>query len=114
MLQEMERLRSWETIPKLGREMKQFWIDTLSRIQIDAVVGGLDALPDFVIDTHQWREAKTFITQEMLKAGFLANSTIYFLTEHHTKEISQYKNSIEKVLERLADALSDDKDLGNL
>lgn len=113
-LQEMERLRSWETIPRLGREMKQFWIETFSRLKIDATVGGLDALPDFVINTQQWREAKTFITQEMLKAAFLANSTIYFSTEHHTEEIFQYKNAIEKVLERLADALSDDKDLGDL
>jgi glutamate-1-semialdehyde aminotransferase len=113
-LQEMERLRSWETLPKLGREMKQFWTETLSRLQIDAAVGGLDALPDFVINTHQWREAKTFITQEMLKAEFLANSTIYFSTEHHTEEISQYKNAIEKVLERLADAFSGNTDLGDL
>lgn len=113
-LQEMERLRSWETLPKLGREMKQFWTETLSRLQIDAAVGGLDALPDFVINTHQWREAKTFITQEMLKSEFLANSTIYFSTEHHTEEISKYKNAIEKVLESLADAFYGNKDLGDL
>ena len=105
-LDEMERLKSWEIISEAGRQTREFWQKTFERLGLTYALSGIQPLPEFKIETQQWREVKTFITQEMLKRGFLASSTIYCSTLHDKDSMQLYFDSIEPVFEVLSEALS--------
>jgi glutamate-1-semialdehyde 2,1-aminomutase len=104
-LDEMERVKSWEIISEKGRKVRQFWSESFERLGLDYSLGGIEPLPDFKIETQQWREVKTFITQEMLKKGFLAGSTIYCSTQHDQDLIQLYYEAIGPIFESLSEAL---------
>jgi hypothetical protein len=44
-----------------------------------------------------WLKYKTFLTQEMLKNGFLASNAFFACTEHKEKIIEQYFYHFEKI-----------------
>lgn len=97
-LDEMKGKKSWEKIPTLGAEIKIFWETLFDELEMKHRIAGLDAIPEFVIESEHWTEIKTFITQEMLSRGFLASSAIYFSTEHDEESISDYKEAFSEVI----------------
>lgn len=113
-LDEMERLKSWEIISETGRQVRKFWSESFERLGLDHSLGGIEPLPDFKIETQQWREVKTYITQEMLKKGFLAGSTIYCSTQHDQDSIQLYYEAIGPIFESLSEALSGGADVTQL
>ena len=49
------------------------------------------------IKSQNWIKYKTYITQEMLKSGFLASDTIYFYIAHTDQILKKYINKLEKI-----------------
>ena len=109
-LDEMKVKKSWEKIPTLGAEIKIFWETLFDDLEMKHRIAGLDAIPEFVIESEHWTEIKTFITQEMLSRGFLASSAIYFSTEHDEQSISDYKEAFSEVIRETRELI----EVGNL
>lgn len=85
-LEVMERERSWETITKTGEIIGNSWLKLASENNLKISLNGMPALIGFSFDSDQHLKYKTFITQEMLKRGYLAATSIY-VSVVHTKEI---------------------------
>jgi glutamate-1-semialdehyde 2,1-aminomutase len=96
-LEVMERERSWERITGTGVAIGERWLALARRHGLSLTLNGLPALVGFSLPPARMLEYKTLITQEMLKKGFLASTSIYACTEHTQPLIDQYFEALEPV-----------------
>ncbi len=54
-------------------------------------------MKSFRIPVENWLKYKTFITQEMLKKGFLASNTVYACIEHKEQVIDKYFENLSSI-----------------
>lgn len=113
-LEEMESQRSWEVIPETGRKVKQIWAQSFGAQGINVSIGGLDALPTFVIETNHWPVLRTLFIQEMLRRGFLATSGFHSSTAHDLSSLDKYADAVSEVAEIIAKNFSEERALGLL
>jgi len=96
-LELMQKEKSWIKISKLGKLIKNKWINLSKKYQISLNVFGLDAIPVFVINSKNWMKYKTFITSELLKKNILGSNVIYLSTSHNSKIINKYFKVLDKI-----------------
>jgi glutamate-1-semialdehyde 2,1-aminomutase len=102
-LEVMKREKSWEKITKIGNDISAIWKKLRDKYQLPLVVYGLPALIKFKFNSKFNLEYKTFITQEMLKKGYLAADSVYACTEHTMSIITSYEDAIDPVFETIAE-----------
>ena len=100
-LNEMERLKSWEIITSTGKTIKKNWQKLASENSIKIEITGMDALATFVIKSDNWLKYKTYITQEMLKKGYITSNVIYSSTKHSKKIVNDYFESLSEVFKKI-------------
>ena len=61
----------------------------------------------FNIPVGKWLKYKTFITQEMLKRGFLSANSVYVCTEHTHAIIDEYFEYLDPVIATVAECEND-------
>ena len=105
-LEAMEKNRSWELITQIGEKIGQRWIDLAEKYILIIKLNGLPALNSFTINSEHWIKYKTFITQEMLKKGFLATNAIYVCEEHNDKIIEKYFEQLEPIFSLISECES--------
>tara|TARA_B100000674_G_scaffold499316_1_gene543911 strand:+ start:4772 stop:6799 length:2028 start_codon:yes stop_codon:yes gene_type:complete len=98
-LEIMERDRSWETITQAGLKIRRGWQKLAEKYELPIVHMGLPALAGFSFNLENSLKYKTLITQEMLKKGFLAGTSIYASIEHTESVINDYFSNLEPVFE---------------
>lgn len=96
-LEVMNREKSWEKITAVGKKIRDVWFRVAQDHRLDIEVNGLFALSTFTFQSPHHQIYKTFITQEMLKKGFLANTTFYASTCHSDELIEQYEAALNDV-----------------
>ena len=96
-LETMKKEKSWEYISKLGKELKEDWINLGKKYELPIEINGIDALPSFYIKSKKFLEYKTFISQEMLKQNYLCSTAVYISTAHNRKILKDYIKKIDKV-----------------
>lgn len=101
-LEVMEELRSWEKITTQGKKITDYWQELGKRLDLKLNTAGMSALTTFSIDSPDWLKYKTFITQEMLKAGILAGHSVYVCIAHDDEIIERYKAAFEPVMNTVA------------
>ena len=99
----MERGKSWEQITAIGKEIGKRWQALADKYELPIEISGLPALVNFSIPVEDWLKYKTFITQEMLKKGFLASNSVYVCTEHINAIIDKYFEHLDSVFETISD-----------
>lgn len=100
-LKEMKKKKSWKKISITGRKIKKTWNFLAKKNKLKIDVKGLDALCSFQIKSNNFLKYKTYITQEMLKNGFLATNTIYVSTEHSNKILNRYFKILDKIFYKI-------------
>jgi len=112
-LEIMKREKSWEVITQTGSKIKKN-LDLLSKkYELPLQQFGLEALSGFNFHSKNNLAYKTFISQEMLKKGFLAGNLIYVCT-HHTKDILEdYFFSLDHIFKLIKDC-EEGKDINKL
>lgn len=104
-LEVMENEKSWEIVSARGRYVKERWREISESHGVGISIGGLDALASFTFaSTERHQEFRTFITQELLKEGFLAATSIYLSLAHTAEILDNYLDHFSVVLARIADA----------
>jgi len=93
----MERLKSWETISRVGNSIKQRWAELGRKHGLTVDLWGLPALAGFTIRSDHALKYKTLITQEMLEKGFLVSNTVYVCTEHSTDIVDAYFDALDPI-----------------
>ncbi len=100
-LQIMEIKRSWDEISQTGKSIKEDWRSLANKHDLDIHITGLSALPSFSFKTDDNLKYKTFITQEMLKKGYLAAMSVYVCTEHTEQIIKGYMFELDKIFKKI-------------
>ena len=96
-LEVMKNIESWKQISKTGEEIKSKWRDLSRMHNIDIEISGLKALPIFTFNSQHHQAYKTYVTQEMLKRGFLASNSIYVCVEHNETIVDNYFNELDSI-----------------
>ena len=94
-LEVMNDMQSWKTVTENGLYLKNAWDEIASTHQLKISHFGIPALAGFNIDSKFALEYKTFISQEMLKKGYLASNVVYSCTEHTDEIIQGYLTELE-------------------
>lgn len=112
-LEIMEREKSWETITRIGLDIRNRWQRLADQHGIRISHFGLPALTGFTISGEKSLAYKTLITQEMLAAGYLAGTSVYVCTEHRPEIVDGYFEALDRVF-GLIQECEDGRDLNAL
>ena len=102
-LEVMEKLKSWETITKIGKNISNRWELLASNYELDINTWGLPALGGFTFNYENALAYKTLITQEMLKKGYLAANSVYVCIEHKEEIIDSYFEALDPIFQTIKD-----------
>ncbi|AIQ95506.1 aminotransferase class III-fold pyridoxal phosphate-dependent enzyme [Prochlorococcus sp. MIT 0604] len=102
VLEIMEKEKSWEKITKLGIYLREGWKKLAEENNLKINIFGIPALSSFQIVSNYSREYKTFITQEMLKVGYLAAKSCYLSTSHDELIIDSYLENLDSVFKKIS------------
>jgi glutamate-1-semialdehyde 2,1-aminomutase len=109
----MERNMSWEKISKTGSEITKRWGKLASKYDLNITTYGLSALTGYAFSSKNDLAYKTLITQEMLRNGFLAGTSVYVCTEHSDKVVSEYFEILDPIFAMIQEC-EDGKDVMTL
>ena len=112
-LEVMERLRSWDSITKIGKTLMAGWRTLGEKYRLPLVTNGLPAMGGFGFDSPNALAYKTLITQEMLAKGYLAGTLVYVCTEHSPEIIESYLAALDPVFALIRDC-EDGRDVASL
>lgn len=113
-LEVMEKVKSWEIITSLGKRIKSNWQELADSYGISIVQNGIPALANFSFESANNLYYKTYITQEMLKLGYLAGNSIYVSTAHSEKIINRYFDKLDSIFEEIKKCEDDKQDIRSL
>ncbi len=99
----MQREESWKQITKTGLTIRKHWQNLADEYHLNIEHWGIPALTGFSFQ-HNHALYKSYITQEMLKKGFLAGDCIYVSTAHNEAIIERYFNALTPIFQTLAQA----------
>jgi glutamate-1-semialdehyde 2,1-aminomutase len=91
----MERERSWEQVTQTGHRIGERWQALAKKYDLPLELSGLPALIAFNFRVPDMLKYKTLITQEMLKRGFLAATSVYVCTAHTQTVVDQYFDALD-------------------
>jgi len=96
-LDEMERTKSWEVINIIGLENKKRWQSLADKYGLKINQWGIPALAGYTFDSPNALAYKTYITQEMLKRGYLAGNSMYTCICHTPEILDGYFQNLDEV-----------------
>ena len=100
-LEAMEHEKSWETITEIGGYFQSKLTELAGEFQLPLTVKGLEALTTFSFDSPNSLAYKTFLTQEMLKKGYLAGSSFYASISHSRVILDEYFEALSPIFKVL-------------
>ena len=100
-LEVMEKSLSWDVITRTGLDIRSQWQILADKYDLPINHWGLPALTGFTFDSPKALEYKTFITQEMLKKGYLVGNSVYVSTAHTPDVVKGYFEALEPLFEKV-------------
>ena len=100
-LEVMERTNSWETITKTGLDIRARWQQLADKYELAIEHWGLPSLAGFTFKSSSALIFKTFITQEMLKKGYLASNCVYVSTTHTPEIVDKFFEDLAPIFEAI-------------
>lgn len=112
-LEIMKREKSWEKITAIGTQISQKWQDLADKYDLEISRWGIPALAGYSFLSENHLEYKTYVTQEMLKKGFLASTSVYSCIAHTPEIIESYFEALDPVFKVLKEC-EDGRDIYKL
>lgn len=113
-LEVMERIKSWEIITEKGKQMQQGWQKVADNNNLSITISGIPSLTTYAFNSEDALLFKTFITQEMLKKGFLASTNFYASIAHEDVDFEQYFTELDAVYKKIKSHENGTLDLNSL
>ena len=113
-LKVMEKMKSWDIITSAGNKMRNNWLKLADENNLSISISGIPALSTYSFNSEHALAYKTFISQEMLKKGFLASTHFYACTEHKDEHFESYNNALNDVFKIIAKCESGELEIGTL
>jgi glutamate-1-semialdehyde 2,1-aminomutase len=101
-LEAMNKVKSWELNSQSGERIKKTWQVVSEENGVPIHVSGLSSIPSFSFDSSNHLALKTFLTQEMLKKGYLSTPLIFVCTEHTEQVIKRYGEVLNDVFKQIS------------
>jgi len=99
-----ERERVWEKQSELGKLIQRGWKEQANATGLKIDVGGILPMSHFsIVGNENPLIYKTFVTQEMLKRGYIASNSFYTSNAHSVEIINQYLEHLGEVFKRIAE-----------
>ena len=113
-LEIMKKLESWKYVSELGDKVRDIWRELAYLNNLEINIGGLQPIPSFSINSKNFLIYKTYITQEMLKKGFLASNLIFISYAHNEEILSEYKSKLKSVFKVIGECENENRNIDNL
>ena len=97
----METEKSWIKLNKIGKKNKAGWKKLSKKHKLNLNIYGSNVLPTFSFETKRNSEYLKFITEEMLKRGFLFKNTLYVALAHSNNLIKKYFEALDNSFKML-------------
>ena len=107
---EMERIKSWEVISKIGEENSRRWKALADKYGLEISQWGIAPCSGYTFKSENALAYKTYITQEMLKKGYLATTQMYACIAHTPDVIDGYFEALDPIFADIRD-FEDGKDV---
>ena len=92
----MEKKKSWIEITRLGEKLISIWKKLANRHKVEIQIAGIPFSKIFY-KFKNFQAYKTYISQEMLKKGFLASNGVYLSISHNNNILRNYENALDKI-----------------
>ncbi len=102
-LEIMEIEKSWDLITLKGQRLRENISKLAKKYDLNIKFNGILSLTGFTIISNNSFEYKTFISQEMLKKGFLASNLCYLCTKHTEEIMRKYIKELEPIFHKIAE-----------
>jgi len=112
-LEVMEKLKSWDIVTQTGKDITLRWQELANKNDLSISTSGLPALTTFSFDSPNRLEYKTLITQEMMKEGYLAGTSVYVCIEHTKQVVEQFFEVLGPIFSLIKEC-EDGRDVGKL
>lgn len=103
-LEVMKKTESWKIITEKGNKMRAGWLKLATENNLEIDIAGIPALSTYTFKSSNALQYKTFVTQEMLKKGFLASTNFYAATTHSDEYFDLYLNALNEVFSKISKA----------
>jgi len=113
-LKVMEQIKSWEIITETGNKMRSGWQNLANNNKLSITISGIPALSTYSFNSINTLAYKTFVTQEMLKKGFLASNHFYACTEHKDEHLEIYFNALNDIFSTIYKCETNELNIHNL
>ena len=107
-LEVMKREASWEKITNTGLDIKNRWVKLADKHDLKIKTWGMPALCGFTLDYENQLSYKTFISQEMLKNGFLASNSVYVCIDHIPELVDKYFQALDPIFSVIKHCVDND------
>jgi glutamate-1-semialdehyde 2,1-aminomutase len=94
-----------EHLIRIGNLVSQGWNRAAEDANLEVKVSGLPSLLKFAFDHPRDLEMKTYFTQEMLDAGFLASGRFYAMLSHTVQATELYINEVSRIFLEISQLL---------
>ena len=101
-LEEMNKIKSWEKISKLGKTIKKNWLKSAKKYNLKINISGLDAAPSFSINSSKWIKYKSYFTYCMLKNNILASNYMFLSVAHRKFFLKKYFKILNKIFKEIS------------
>lgn len=113
-LEVMERVKSWQTITEIGKTIQTGWQNLANSHNLLISISGIPSLSTYSFNSDNALKYKTYLTQEMLKKGFLASTNFYACVEHNEENIKAYFGALDPIYKTISICESGGLDINSL
>ena len=106
----MEKEKSWEQITAKGLQNKERWQALADKYGLKINQWGIPALAGYTFNSSNALAYKTYVTQEMLKKGYLAGTLMYTSLAHTQEILDNYFEALDPIFADIRD-FEDGKDV---
>jgi len=96
-------------IHEIGLSVQAMWREIGLASGLNVIPAGVPSLSTYSIEGFDPIITKTFITQEMLKKGFIAGTALYASIAHETSILDQYSDELLKVFAQISNLNSSEE-----
>ena len=102
-----EKNRVWEKQSEYGKMIQEGWKKIAENYNLNISIGGILPMSHFtIIGNESPLVYKTYVTQEMLKRGYIASNAFYTSYAHSTEIINQYLDDLKDVFSKISYCIS--------
>lgn len=104
-IRKMEKYNVPSHLDKIGALIGKKWNELAKKYDLNFSILPPNALVTFTIDYENPLAIKTLFTQEMLKRGYLAATSVYVSYAHTEEIVNEYMKNVDEVFELIKNAI---------